>query len=111
MLARRAPVPRRHPSRARRERTEQPDPATDWPDDPLSPSAERDLLDREDAVVDVVLETTTGFEMYSYTGGRWMDYGTQRKDDEDAPSMAGTLESYEVLAGESGPSSADTYQR
>jgi hypothetical protein len=30
-----------------------------------------------------------------------MDYGTQRKDDDEAPSMAGTLESYRVLAGES----------
>ncbi len=120
----------RHPNadttRRRRVGMEQPEPAADWPDDPLSPAAARDLLDREavvavwtmdhdagvrssvvppgtsdDAVVDVVLETTTGFEMYSYTGGRWMDYGTQRKDDEDAPSMAGTLERYEVLAGES----------
>lgn len=32
--------------------------------------------------------------------GRWMDYGTQRKDDEEAPSMAGTLASYRLLAGE-----------
>jgi len=39
--------------------------------------------------------------MYSYTSGVWMDYGTQRKDDSDAPSMAGTLDSYDVLAGES----------
>lgn len=105
---------------------EQPEPATDWPDEPLSPSEAAALLDREDvvavwtmdheagvrsvalppgapegAVIDVVLETATGFEMYSYTGGRWMDYGTQRKDDDEAPSMAGTLESYEVVAGES----------
>lgn len=99
----------------------------DWPDRPLSPGEARDRLDAdgdvravwvmdhddgvratvvpddapEDAVVDVVLETTDGFEMYSYTRGQWMDYGTQRHDDEDAPSMAGTLESYRVLAGES----------
>jgi hypothetical protein len=39
--------------------------------------------------------------MYSFSGGQWLDYGTQRKDDDDAPSMAGTLESYRVLAGES----------
>jgi hypothetical protein len=55
----------------------------------------------DDAVVDVVLETDGAFEMYSYSRGQWMDYGTQRKDDSDAPSMAGTLESYRVLAGES----------
>ena len=52
------------------------------------------------AVIDVVLETEDAFEMYSYTGGRWMDYGTQRKDDEEAPSMTGTLASYRLLAGE-----------
>lgn len=57
--------------------------------------------DPDDAVIDVVVETTVGFRMFSYTGGRWMDYGTQRHDDEAAPSMAGTLDSYRVLAGES----------
>lgn len=104
---------------------EQPEPAEEWPDRPLSEAEAKDLLEGdavavwvmdhetgvrsvvvpagapEDAVVDVILETATGFEMYSFTRGRWMDYGTQRKDDEDAPSMAGTLESYRVLAGES----------
>jgi hypothetical protein len=30
-----------------------------------------------------------------------MDYGVQRKDDDEAPSMAGTLDSYRVIAGES----------
>lgn len=98
----------------------------DWPDRPLSPSEARDRLDAadaravwvmhhddgvrstvvpdnapEDAVVDIVVETTVGFEMYSYTRGQWMDYGTQRHDNEDAPAMAGTLESYRVLAGDS----------
>ena len=38
--------------------------------------------------------------MYSYAGGEWKDYGTQRKDDDEAPSMAGTLDSYRVLAGD-----------
>lgn len=106
---------------------EQPEPADGWPDRPLSEAEAEALLEDgddviavwvmdhentvrstvvppdapEDAVVDVVLETTVGFEMYSFTRGQWMDYGTQRKDDEDAPSMAGTLESYRVLAGES----------
>ena len=106
---------------------EQPEPAEGWPDRPLSePEAEAHFTDRgdvvavwvmdqtsgvrsvvmppdapDDAVVDVVLETDTGFEMYSFTKSRWMDYGTQRKDDEESPSMAGTLESYRVLAGES----------
>ena len=55
----------------------------------------------ESAVVDLVIETATAFEMYSYSGGRWMDYGTQHKNDDDAPPMTGTLESYRLLAGES----------
>jgi len=104
---------------------EQPKPAEDWPDRPLSEAEAADLLAGdavavwvmdhedgvrsvvvppgapEDAVVDVVVETTEAFEMYSYSGGQWMDYGTQRKDDDEAPSMAGTLETYRVLAGES----------
>ncbi|MEZ3117771.1 hypothetical protein RYH80_17780 [Halobaculum sp. MBLA0147] len=53
----------------------------------------------DDAVIDLVVETEVAFEMFSYTGGRWVDYGTQYKDDEDAPDMAGTLDSYRVLAG------------
>jgi hypothetical protein len=106
---------------------EQPEPAEEWPDRPLSEAEatarftdEEDVVavwvmdhtadirsvvippgSPDDAVVDVVLETNTGFEMYSFTNGQWMDYGIQRKDDEDAPSMAGTLESYRVLAGDS----------
>ena len=112
---------------ARRPRMEQPEPADGWPDGPLSTDEAASLLDErpgavavwvmthdegvrsaavpadapEDAVIDIVLETAEAFEMYSYSRGQWMDYGTQRKDDEDAPSMAGTLDSYEVLAGES----------
>jgi len=104
---------------------EQPEPAEGWPDRPLSEDEAEEFLEDaiavwvmdadaavrsatvppdapEDPVVDVVVETETGFEMYSYTRGRWMDYGTQRKDDAEAPPMAGTLESYRVLAGESG---------
>jgi hypothetical protein len=104
---------------------EQPEPAEGWPDRPLSEAEAEDLLDDDavavwvmdhesgvrsvvlppdapdDAVVDVVVETGSAFEMYSYSGGRWMDYGTQQKDDPDAPPMAGTLESYRILAGES----------
>lgn len=104
---------------------EQPEPAEDWPARPLSEEAAADLLEGDvvavwvmdqadgvrsvvtpadtpdDAIVDIVLETETGFDMYSFSGGQWMDYGTQRKDDDDAPSMAGTLESYRVLAGSS----------
>lgn len=114
-------------SPARADGMDQPEPAEGWPDGPLSTDEAASLLDDrpdavavwvmhhddgvrssvvpadapEDAVVDVVLETAEGFEMYSYSRGRWMDYGTQRKDNEDAPSMQGTLDSYEVLAGES----------
>lgn len=57
--------------------------------------------DPDDAVIDVVVETREAFEMFSYTRGQWVDYGQQRRDDEDAPSMAGTLDSYRLLAGES----------
>ena len=106
---------------------EQPEPASDMPDGPISLAEARKYLEHpdvvavwamdpdsdvrsaavapgapDDAVVDLVLETETGYDMYSYTDGRWMDYGTQRKDNEEAPSMAGTLESYRVLAGEPG---------
>jgi len=104
---------------------EQRKPAENWPERPLSEAeAEAHLgsdvigvwvMDHdegvrsvavpegapENAVIDVILETEQGFEMYSYTGGQWMDYGTQHKDDEEAPSMAGTLASYRLLAGES----------
>lgn len=106
---------------------EEPEPAEGWPDRPLSEAeASAHLTDAEDvvavwvmdqttdvrsvvlppgspddAVVDIILETNTGFEMYSFTNGQWMDYGIQRKDDADAPSMAGTLESYRILVGES----------
>ncbi|WIV66082.1 hypothetical protein [Natrialbaceae archaeon AArc-T1-2] len=104
---------------------DQPEPADGWPSQPLSEAEARDLLEDDvvavwvmdpddgvrpvtvppgapdDAVVDIVLETTEAFEMYSYSGGQWMDYGTQRKDDEDTPSMEGTLQSYRVLAGSS----------
>jgi hypothetical protein len=102
-----------------------PEPADGWPDRPLSEAEATDRLDDDavaiwvmdpdagvrsvavpsdaptDPIVDLVIETQTAFEMYSYTGGRWMDYGTQRKDDETAPSMAGTLASYRILDGES----------
>lgn len=104
---------------------EEPEPAEDWPERPLSAAEATELrtndvkavwvMDHDDgvrsvavgsdapdvAIVDIVLETQAAFEMYSYTGGRWMDYGTQRKDDEETPSMAGTLESYRVHAGTS----------
>jgi len=104
---------------------QEPQPAEGWPDRPLSEAEAEELLGEdavavwvmdheesvrsvvvgpgapEDAVVDVIVETTTGFEMYSYSSGQWMNYGTQRKDDEKAPSMAGTLESYRVLVGSS----------
>jgi len=109
-----------------------PEPAEDWPGRPLSEAEAADHLGSgvigvwvmdhdegvrsvavpngapENAVIDVVLETEEAFEMCSYTSGRWMDYGTQRKDDQEAPSMAGTLASYRLLAGESTLEGADT---
>jgi|GEM_PF-648001 len=128
---------------------DQPEPADDWPDRPLSEAEATALLgvgpdgghvdtsgveidptalfspageptgvwvmdhdsgvrsaavggsDPDDAVIDVVVETREAFEMFSYTRGQWVDYGRQRRDDETAPSMAGTLDSYRLLAGES----------
>jgi len=103
---------------------DQPQPAEELPDGPLTEQDARAYLDEpdvvavwvmdpdssvrsvalpadapEEPVVDLVVETETAYEMYSFSGGRWMDYGTQRKDDDESPSMAGTLESYRVLAG------------
>mgnify|MGYP006289813857 FL=1 len=104
---------------------DEPKPADGWPHGPLSESeakarlgpdglavwvmdADSDVRSAtvpadapDDPVVDIVIETDEAFEMYSYSRGQWMDYGVQRKDDDDAPPMAGTLESYRVLAGES----------
>jgi hypothetical protein len=105
---------------------DQPEPAEDWPEAPLSETDAASLLEDaeettgvwvmdhedgvrsvslpagapDDAVIDIVVETTDSFEMYSYTGGRWMDYGSQAKSDEEAPAMAGTLTSYRLLTGE-----------
>lgn len=103
---------------------EQPEPADGFPDRPLTEAEASELhegdvlavwvMDHDSGVrgavapdaadgdvVDVVRETDAAFEMYSYSGGQWLDYGTQRKDDADAPPMTGTLESYRVLAGAS----------
>jgi hypothetical protein len=104
---------------------EEPKPVEDWPERPLSAVEATELLTDDveavwvmdhddgvrsvtvgsdapdDAIIDVIVETQAAFEMYSYTGGRWMDYGSQRKDDDGAPSMAGTLGSYRVHAGTS----------
>lgn len=89
---------------------------TDHTDDPVravhvfdggGEGARDALLDEgapDDAVIDLVLETDTAYRMFSYTYGRaglgWQDYGTERKDTEGAEAMAGTLESYRLLAGE-----------
>ena len=111
---------------------EQPEPAADMSDGLISAAEARGYLDEsgvvavwvmdpdsdvrsvavppgapDDAVVDLILETETGYRMYSYTGGQWMDYGTQRKDDDEAPPMTGTLESYRVLAGDPDEMSGD----
>ena len=58
--------------------------------------------DPDDAVIDLVLETDAGYRMFSYTYGTaglgWQDYGTEPAGSE---TMAGTLASYRLLAGES----------
>jgi len=60
-----------------------------------------DADDPDDAVIDLVLETERAYRMFSYTYGReglgWQDYGTEPADSE---TMAGTLDSYRLLAGE-----------
>ena len=33
----------------------------------------------DDAVVDLILETETGYRMYSYTGGQWMTTAPSRR--------------------------------
>lgn len=50
----------------------------DHEDGVRSVAVPRDAPER--AVVDLIIETATAFEMYSYSGGRWMDYGTQEKN-------------------------------
>jgi hypothetical protein len=57
--------------------------------------------DPDDAVIDLVLETDAEYRMFSYTYGTaglgWQDYGTEPAENE---AMAGTLESYRLLDGE-----------
>ena len=103
----------------------EPEPADSLPDGPLSEAEAAALLDRptadgvwvmdhgqatrrsilgdnppDDAVIELVIETDEGFEMYSYThtaeGTQWVTYGTQPKDG----SFAETLASYRLLAGQ-----------
>jgi len=106
---------------------DEPVPAPDWPDRPLTEVEAADLRDEEvlavhvmdhsdavrrgvdadpDDVIEVVLETDAEYRMYSYTadpsveGATWMDYGTQPKGGEGGATMRGTLASYRVVAGE-----------
>ena len=110
--------------------SKQPEPAEGWPDGPLSESAAALVEDRtdatavwvmdhgaaaresvlgsdppEDAVIDLIVETETGFKIYSYTtspdGTRWMDYGAEEKGTPGGDAMAATLSDYRLLAGES----------
>lgn len=86
---------------------------TDYTDEPVvavhvfdgGGEGARDALlddgDPADAVIDIVLETDREYRMFSYTYGRaglgWQDYGSEPTD---SGTMAGTLESYRLLAGE-----------
>lgn len=107
---------------------DEPRPAEDWPDTPLTTDEARDLLDDDvvavwvmdhdedtretvltendpdDAVIELILETATEFRMYSYTKGvsgtAWMDYGSTEKGTDGAEMMLDTLESYHVLVGD-----------
>lgn len=109
---------------------DEPSPAPDWPDRPLTETEAVELcedgvravhvMDHDDAVrrgvdadpgdvIEVVLETDAGFRMYSYTaspdseGATWQDYGTQPKGGEGGTTMRETLASYRVVAGEPEP--------
>lgn len=110
---------------------DEPQPADDWPDGPLTEADARALLDEdgviavwerppdeearetvltdedpEDAVVELVIETRTEYRMYSYAhhldGTSWMDYGAERKGTEGAQMMIDALERYRVLVGSPG---------
>lgn len=110
---------------------DEPEPADDWPDGPLTMEEARGLLDDEDvvavweqppdeetresvltdedpedAVVELVIETPTEYRMYGYAhhldGTSWMDYGSERKGTEGAGMMLDALENYRVLVGSSG---------
>lgn len=86
---------------------------TDHTDDPVrtvwvfdggGEGAREAILDEtapDDSVIDIVLETDEAYRMFSFTYGRaglgWQDYGTEPAESE---TMAGTLESYRLLAGE-----------
>lgn len=86
---------------------------TDHTDDPVcavwvfdgAGEGARDALlgedDPADAVIDLVVETDERYRLFSYTYGPsglgWYDYGAEPTDEE---SMAGTLASYRLLAGE-----------
>lgn len=105
----------------------EPTPAEGFPDDPLSEETAAELLQRPtaqavwvmdhdrttvtalvgpdapaDVVIELVVETDEAFEMYSYThhAGQptWVSYGSQPK----GSGFETTLESYRLLAGETG---------
>lgn len=109
---------------------DEPRPAEGWPDSPLTTDEARTLLDDDenvvavwvmdheentretvltendpdDAVIELILETATAFQMYSYTHGvngtAWMDYGSVERGTDGAEMMLDTLESYYVLVGD-----------
>ena len=102
------------------------EPADGWPDNPLTERQARRLLEEDivsvwvmdygentrdlvldedssdDVVLDVVLETDDGYEMYSYTDYEgeqtWVSFGTEPKGTDGGDAMQETLESYRLLA-------------
>lgn len=104
-----------------------PEPARTWPARPLTTAEARALyesdeaaravwvLDYEvsvrerlvpddtpaDAVVDVVLEADDSLRVFSYSGCRWLDYGTVDTDGLDSVTTEPNLDNYRVLAGHS----------
>lgn len=101
------------------------EPARDWPDRPLTPAEARSVYERDDdavavwvldhaesvrtrlvpddtpvgAVVDVVLERDGSFQVYSYTAGRWVDFGPFDTGSVDTIATADRLSNYRVLDG------------
>lgn len=106
------------------------EPATEWPDYPLTKAQARNLLEEDiiavwvmdykentrnlacdtdiedDAVLDIVLEMDDRYEIYSYTDYEgettWVSFGTEWKGTERGEMMQDTLKSYQLLVTNKG---------
>ncbi len=120
------------PPRGSEPTMDEPLPAEDWPDAPLTGEEAHHLLseevdavwvrppdeaaretlltddDPENSIVEIVLETPDEYHLYQYAhhmnATAWMDYGTESKDLEVGP-MAERLDEFYLLAGDDGAES------